>query len=150
MKVRIYPLKLVTTPNYSQVKILVRTMSTQISFPPVVQTHSFISCPGGWSQTIPQVKKLDVEVLCWRGCMWSKVVRLVGRTAKFSKTMLAAAYGREMNIQLSSNSSGGHSYSQHANCILPQNMRLLWHCVVWQNCTFWSGLLLSQAQGAPM
>jgi hypothetical protein len=33
----------------------------------VVQTHGFISCPGGWSQTIPQVKKLDVEVLGRRG-----------------------------------------------------------------------------------
>ena len=29
----------------------------------VVQNHSFISRPGGWSQTISQVKKLDVEVL---------------------------------------------------------------------------------------
>ena len=32
----------------------------------------------------------------------------------------ALAYGREMNIQLSGNSSGGHSCSQHANCMLPQ------------------------------
>ena len=32
----------------------------------VVQTHSFTSCPGGWSQTIPQVKNPDVEVLGWR------------------------------------------------------------------------------------
>ena len=46
---------------------------------------SFISCPGGWSQTIPQVKKPDVEVLGWRGYTWSAVVRLVGRTAKSSK-----------------------------------------------------------------
>jgi hypothetical protein len=29
---------------------------------------------------------------------------------------IMAAYGREMNIQLSGNSSGGHSCSQHANC----------------------------------
>ena len=29
----------------------------------VVQTHSFISCLGGLSQTMPQVKKSDVEVL---------------------------------------------------------------------------------------
>ena len=28
---------------------------------------SFISCPGGWSQTIPQVKKPDVEILGWCG-----------------------------------------------------------------------------------
>ena len=27
----------------------------------------FISCPSGWSQTIPQVKKPDVEFLGWRG-----------------------------------------------------------------------------------
>jgi hypothetical protein len=32
----------------------------------VVQTHSLINSPGGWSQ-IPQGKKPDVEVLGWRG-----------------------------------------------------------------------------------
>ena len=61
---------------------------------------------------------------------WSAVLRPVGRIAKFSKTMLEAAYGREINIQFSGNSSGGHSCSQHANCKLPQNLRYLWHCVV--------------------
>ena len=41
----------------------------------VVLTHSFISCLGGWSQTIPQVKKkMDVEVLGWLGYMlWKRV-----------------------------------------------------------------------------
>ena len=43
-----------------------------------------VSCPGGFSQTILQVKKPDVEVLGWRGYMWSAVVRAVGHTAKFS------------------------------------------------------------------
>ena len=39
----------------------------------------------------------------------SAVVRLVGRTAKFSKTTLDVAYGTEMNILFSGNSSGVHS-----------------------------------------
>ena len=87
----IFPLKLVTTPNCSQVKSLVRT-STQMSFPETVseslcrnsfvQIHSFITCPGGWSQMIPQVKKPDAEVLGCHGYTWSAVVRLAGCTAK--------------------------------------------------------------------
>ena len=68
----------------------------------------FISCLGSWSRTIPQVKKPDV------------VVKPVGRTAKFSKITFDSAYGREMNLQFSGYSSGGHSCSQHANCMLPQ------------------------------
>ena len=65
------------------------------------------------------------------GLAWLHVVsgcEAGGHTDKFSKTMLEAAYGKEINIQLSGNSSG--SWSQHANCTLPQNLRNLWHCVV--------------------
>jgi hypothetical protein len=55
-----------------------------------------ISCRGGWSQTIPQVKKPDVEVFGWRGYMWLAVVRPVGCTAQLFLTTLEAPYGREM------------------------------------------------------
>ncbi len=88
-------------------------------------------CPGGWSQMILEVKMLDMEVLGWCDYTWSVVVRPVGCTAKFSETPLETAFGREMNIQFTGNSSGGHSCSQHANYTLPQNLRHLWHCAVW-------------------
>ncbi len=35
---------------------------------------------------------------------------------------LETAYGREMNIHYTGNSSGGHSCSQHDNYTLPQNL----------------------------
>jgi hypothetical protein len=75
----------------------------------------------------------------WRSQMWRSWAGVithglwlwgrVGRTAKFSKTMFEAAYGREMNIKLSGNRSGRDSCSQQANCTLPQNFRHRWHCV---------------------
>jgi hypothetical protein len=49
-----------------------------------------------------------------------RLVRQVGCTAKFSKTNLEVVYGREINITFSGNHSGGHYYTQHANCTLPQ------------------------------
>ncbi len=76
----------------------------QMSFPEmemcrnylVMQTDCCSNCPGGLSQTILEVKMLDVdvEVLGWCGYTWS----VVGCTAKFSETPLEMAYGREMNI----------------------------------------------------
>ena len=68
---------------------------------------------------IPQVKA-DVEVLGWPGYLHIVCGCEVGHTATFSKTTLEAAYGREINIQLSGNVSGGHSCSQYANRTLPQ------------------------------
>ena len=65
-------------------------------------------------------KRFGVSATGWRGYTWSAVVKPVGHTAKFSKTMLEAAYGRKINIELSGDSSGGYSCIQHANCTLPQ------------------------------
>jgi hypothetical protein len=96
----------------------------------VEETQNFITCLSGWSQMILQVKKPDMEVLGWCGYTSCAVMRPVGRNAKFSKTTLKAVYSREINIQSSGNSSGGHSCSQHDNCMFPQNLRHLWHCVV--------------------
>ncbi len=50
------------------------------------------------------------------------VVRPVVCTAKFSEIPLETAYGREINIQFTGNSSGGHSCSQHANCTSPSKL----------------------------
>ena len=103
-----------------QTAVRSRTTSTQMSFPEtvsdsmcrnysVVQTHSFISSPGGWSQTILKGKKPDLEVLGWSGCTCSVVVRPDGCTGG-------------MDIQFSCNSFGGESCSQHTNCTLPQKL----------------------------
>ncbi len=135
------PLKSVTTTNCSQVETPMRMTSMQMSFPEMVsdslyrnylvmQTNCCSSCPGGWSQTILEVKMLNVEVLGWCGYTWSADVRTVGCTAKFSETPLETTYGREINIQFTGNSSGGHSCSQHTNCTLPQNLRQL-HILEW-------------------
>lgn len=75
-----------------------------------------------WSQTIPQVKKTDVDVLGWRGYTWSAVVRPVGRTHKLT----LVAYGRErwlmvekltlnyLATALSGNSSCNQACQMHA------------------------------------
>jgi hypothetical protein len=97
-------------------------------FPTKGLDYRFISCLGGWSQTIPRLKT-DVEVLGWRGYMWSAVARPVGHTAKFSKMTFQVTYGREIGILFSGNSSGGHSCSQHVNCFPPQ---LEASVVLWQ------------------
>ncbi len=54
----------------------------------VMQTDCSSSCPGGSSQTILEVKMLDVKVLGWCGYTCSAVVRPVGCTDKFSEMHL--------------------------------------------------------------
>ncbi len=108
--VSICPLNSVTTTNCSQVETPMWMTSMQLSFPKtvsdsfcrnylVMQTDCCSSCPGGWSQTILEVKMLNVEVLGWCGYTWSTVVRPVECTDKFSETPLEMTYGREMTIQ---------------------------------------------------
>ncbi len=107
--VSICPLNSITTTNCSQVETLMWMTSMQLSFPKMVsdsfcrnylvmQTDCCSSCPGGWSQTILEVKMLNVEVLGWCGYTWSTVVRPVECTDKFSETPLEMTYGREMTI----------------------------------------------------
>ncbi len=105
--VSICPLKSVTMMNCSQVETPVRTTSCRWAslrrFLTVCAEILWLcccsSCPGGWSQTILEVKMLDVEVLGWCGYTWSAVVRPVGCTAKFSETPLETAYGGEIHEQ---------------------------------------------------
>ncbi len=106
LNVSICPLKSVRTMNCSQVETPMRTTSMQMSFPETVSdslcrnylamlTDCCSSCPGGLSQTILEVKMLDVEVLGWCDYRWSVVVRPVGCIAKFSETPFETAYGIE-------------------------------------------------------
>ena len=120
-KVSICPQKSDTMTHCTQVKTLERTTSTQISFPStgsdslcsnysVVQTHRFISCLGGWSVTIRQGKKRDVEVLglhgympnslkrCWRWLMVEKLHSILWQELWW--TFLHSAYQLHASLKL--------------------------------------------------
>jgi hypothetical protein len=79
-------IKSITMPNCSRVKSLVRMASTQMSFLEMVSDR---------------LCRNSSVVLGWHGYMWSVFVRPFGRAGKLSKTMLEAAYGREISIKLS-------------------------------------------------
>ncbi len=60
------------------------------------------------------------DLLCTQKAYFSQIL-----FTNLSKSVLVStAYGREINIQFTGSSSGGHSCCQHANCTLPQNV---WH-----------------------
>ncbi len=90
----------------------------------VMKTDCCSSCPGGWSQTILEVKMLDVEVLGWCGYTWSAIVRPVLCTAKFSETPLETAYGREMMTYFRYNLSQlnyFHCHTSEVICVPVEN-----------------------------
>ncbi len=61
------------------------------------------------------------------GLVWLHMVcgcEAVGYTANFSETPLETAYGREINIEFTGNSSGGHSCSQRV-CAIAHSCALI-------------------------
>ncbi len=126
--VSICPLKSVTTTNCSQVETPMRTTSMQMSFP---ETFLTVCAEILWLCKPIVAAAVRVAGLrrswrwrCWMWRSWAGVVtrglRLWGRLDVLPNSLkrLETAYCREMNIQFTGNSSGGHSCSQHANCTL--------------------------------
>ncbi len=142
--VSICPLKSVSKTNCSQVETPMRTTMSfmQMSFPEtvsgslcrnylVLQTDCCSSCLG-------VCLRRSLRWRCWMWRSWAGVVtrglRLWSRLDVLPnslKCLWRRLIGGEINIQFKSNSSGGHSCSQHDNWMLPQNLWHLWHCAVW-------------------
>ncbi len=66
------------------------------------------------------------------GLVWLHMVCGCEPGLIYCQILWKMAYGREMNIKFTGNSSGGHSCSQLAYSTLPQNLRHLWQlcCVI--------------------
>ena len=141
-KLSICPLKLAMTPNCSQVKTLVRTTSTQMSFPETFWQFvlKFFCCANPVSSAV-QMAGLR-RSRRWRSWMWRSRAGVVtcglwlwGRLDRLQNS-LKRRLRQLMDIKLYGNSFGGYSCSQNDNWTLPQNLRHQWHCVVWQNCRY--------------
>ena len=76
------------------------------------------------------VHNVDIIKPLAHATLWPAFVRPVGRTAILSSTTWRQFMVEKIAFSFSGNSSGRHTFSQHANCTLPQNLRHLWHCVV--------------------
>lgn len=64
---------------------------------------------------------------CWMWKSWAGIVcscEAGWMYCQFSEMPLETSYSREMNIQFMGNSSGGHSCSQHTNCILQTDVTI--------------------------
>ena len=59
------------------------------------------------------------------GLAWLHLVCSYEAGWTYCQRTLEMAYGREMNIQFSGNSSGGHPCCQHANCTVLQNCSIV-------------------------
>lgn len=69
----------------------------------ILGLHGHISWPGRETGTFMQVRRPDIKVRSWRGCVLSAVVRPAGPTAKILETDRA--------VTLSFNSHFNHFYS---------------------------------------
>ncbi len=153
LKCEHYSLRSIMTTNCSQVETLMRTTSMQISFPEMVSDSlcreiiwlfKLIVAAAVWVSGLRwswRWSMLDVEVLGWCGYTWSAVWGRLDVLPNSFETPLETAYGREMNIKFTGNSSGGHSCSQHAIARFLKTCDIWWHCAVWLKmhileCTF--------------
>jgi hypothetical protein len=92
-------------------------------FPQATRNLSFAwSWSGCWLWLV-ECCPTPLQWLCEVARYWLELkhpVVHVGKLLAHTSAVDEVAYGREINIQLYGNSSGGHSCSQHANCMLPQ------------------------------
>jgi hypothetical protein len=128
VQVCICPLTSVTMPNCSQVKTLVRTTSTHMSFPEMVSSSLCRNHPAGEEAGCggPVLAWLHMVFGCWGG---------LDILPNSLKCRWRTAYGREINNQ----------YELHTAWKLETSVAL---CC--DKTAYFSGLLMSPALGAPV